>query len=180
MESWVCVSIPGREGHRSGQTFRGSIAIRLSLAALLIAAPACFAQGRVSEFLGVQNWHGTVKITGTGSGSTSGGIYSDVLDGITTNLTIQLDTYNPNIQGWTGTFTGTSAVSAKDVATFGGCNQTFTQTFQGPVGGAGTSFTMHLQGTNQYVFYPSVYEAPGATSSTSNDCVPGTVGGWGP
>ncbi|MGC9973216.1 MAG: hypothetical protein ABSE56_21785 [Bryobacteraceae bacterium] len=161
MKSWVRVSIPG--------------------VALLIAAPVCFAQGRVSEFLGVQNWHGTVKVSGTGSGSTSGGIYSDVWDyGITTNLTIQLDTYNPNIQGWTGTFTGSSAVNAKDVATFGGCNETFTQVFQGSVGGAGTSFTMRLQGTNQYVFYPSVYEAPGATSSTNIDCAPGPVGGTGP
>jgi hypothetical protein len=180
LESWVCVSIPGREGHRSGQTFRSSIAIRLSLAALLIAAPACFAQGRVSEFLGVQNWHGTVKITGTGSGSTSGGIYSDVWDyGITTNIKFQLDTYNPNIQGWTGTFSGDSTVSAKDVASYSGCKQTSTQTFQGSIGGA-SGFTMILRGANQYAFYPMVYEWPGATSSTGYDCVPGTVGGSGP
>jgi hypothetical protein len=37
------------------------------LAFLALAAP-CFSQGRVSEFLGVQNWHGSVTITGTGSG----------------------------------------------------------------------------------------------------------------
>ena len=155
--SWVRVSIPG--------------------VALLLAAPACFAQGRVSEFLGVQNWHGTVKITGTGSGSTSGGIYSDVWQyGITTNITFQLDTYNPNFQGWTGSFTGTSNVNAQDVASFSGCKQTMTQIYQGPVGGAGIGFTMHLQGTNQYVFYPSVYEAQGATSNTNIDCAPGNLG----
>jgi hypothetical protein len=39
---------------------------------------------------------------------------------------------------------------------------------------------MHLQGTNQYVFYPSVYLAQGATSSTSLDCAPGAEGGTGP
>ena len=39
------------------------------LIALLAAAAPCFSQGRVHEFLGVKNWHGTVKVTGTGSGS---------------------------------------------------------------------------------------------------------------
>ena len=68
------------------------------LAAVLLAAPSLFAQGRVSEFLAVQNWHGTVNITGTGSGSTSGGIFSDVWQfGLTSKVTIQLDTFNANI-----------------------------------------------------------------------------------
>ena len=99
--------------------------------------------------------------------------------GITTKINFQLDTYNPNIQGWTGTFTGTSAINAKDVATFSGCNQTSTQIFDGPLP-QGKTFTMVLSGTNQYAFYPSVYEVPGATSSVSLDCAPGTQGGTGP
>ncbi len=151
------------------------------LAAVLLVAPSLFAQGRVSEFLTVQNWHGTVNITGTASGSTSGGIYSDVWQfGITSKVTIQLGVYNPNIQGWTGTYTGTSNVNASDVASFGGCKQTMTQIFQGAVGGAGKTFTLILQGTNQYAFYPSSYQEDGATSSTSNSCTPGTLGGTGP
>lgn len=147
---------------------------------MVVAVPACYAQGRVSEFLGVQNWHGTVKISGTGSGSTSGGPYSDVWDyGVTTNIKFQLDTYNANIQGWTGTFSGDSNVSAKDVASFNGCKQTTTQVFQGSIGGT-SGFTMILRGTNQYAFYPAVYEWPGATSTGFYDCVPGVVTGTGP
>ncbi len=140
----------------------------------------CVAQGRVSEFLTVQNWHGTIKISGQGSGSSNGGIYSDVWDyGITTTINFQLDTYNANIQGWTGTFGGTSVINAKDVASFSGCKQTSTQMFDGKIPD-GTPFTMHLQGTNQYVFYPGVYEVQGATSDVSLDCAPGSQGGTGP
>jgi len=130
--------------------------------------------------LTVKNWHGTVKITGKGSGTRKGGAFSDVWEyGLTTQMDFELDTYNPNIQGWTGTFEGTSVVNAKDVATFGSCNQTSTMMFDGKIGG-GTAFTMILSGTNQYSFYPGVYEAQGATSSVNVDCAPGTQGGTGP
>jgi hypothetical protein len=64
---------------------------KASIAFLAIAAP-CFSQGRVDEFLGVKNWHGTITITGTGSGSTSGGIYSDVWQfGLTSKISFQLE-----------------------------------------------------------------------------------------
>jgi hypothetical protein len=157
-----------------------SLFITVEVAAMALAAQACFAQGRVSEFLTVKNWHGTVNIKGSGTGSSSGGIFSDIWDyGITTTIDLQLDTYNANIEGWTGTFKGNSAINAKDVATFSGCKQTSTQIFQGTFGD-GMKFTMHLQGDNQYVFYPSVYSVQGATSSVSLDCAPGTQGGTGP
>jgi hypothetical protein len=145
--------------------------------AFFMAATGCLGQGRVNEFLGVKAWQGTVAITGNGSGATSGGIYSDVWSySIASNATIQLPTIASNIEGWTGTFTGTSAINAGDVAAFGGCNETFTQTFQGALG-AGKTFTLHLQGDNQYVFYPSDYQAQGGTNSVSLDCVPGVQSG---
>ena len=94
-----------------------------SIAFLALAAP-CFSQGRVDEFLGVKNWHGNITITGTGSGSTSGGIYSDVWQfGLTSKISFQLDTYNANIQGWTGSYMGTTNINASDVATFSNCKQ---------------------------------------------------------
>lgn len=148
--------------------------------ALVITAHGCLAQGRVNEFLGVQNWNGTITITGSGSGSTSGGPYSDVWKySITSNATIQLPTVASNIQGWTGTFAGSAAIDASDVSTSGGCSQTSTQTFQGALG-VGKAFTMHLVNANQYVFYPSDYLAQGGTNSTSNSCAPGTLGGPAP
>jgi hypothetical protein len=151
-----------------------------SLACLALAAAPCFSQGRVDDFLGVKNWHGNITITGTGSGSTSGGIYSDVWQfGLTSKITFQLDTYNPNIQGWTGSYMGTTNINASDVATFSNCKQTSTQLYQGPIP-LNTPFTMTLQGTNQYHFYPAGYLVQGATSNTSLDCVPGTEGGEGP
>ena len=158
----------------------GSTGVARFLAVLFLPAALSFAQGRVSDFLGIQQWHGTVKISGTGSGSTSGGIFKDTWQfGLTTNLSAQLDTYNPNLQGWTGTFTGTSAISASDVSTFSGCTETQMQTFNGTLG-APQGFTLILQGTNQYAFYPAVYKVQGATSSVSLDCAPGTQGGTGP
>ena len=149
------------------------------LAALLAAAPG-FGQGRVDEFLGVANWHGTVTITGTGSGSTSGGIYSDIWQyGLTSKIDFTLDTYNANIQGWQGGYAGTTNINASDKSTFSNCVETMTQTYQGPIP-ANTPFTMRLQGTNQYLFYPAGYLVQGATSQTSFDCAPGIVGGTGP
>ena len=151
---------------------------RWALAALFTTS--CFAQGRVSDFLNIQNWHGTIKITGTGSGSTSGSIVSDVWQfGITSSIDISLDTYNPNFQGWTGTFKGNATINAQDVATLSGCTETFKQYYQGPLG-AGKTFTMRMQGTNEYAFYPSDYDVAGATSTTSNSCAPGDLGGTGP
>ncbi len=148
----------------------------LLLTAALTTAPVCLAQGRVSEFLGVQNWHGTVTITGTGSGSGSGGGVSDVWQyGVTSKATFQLDTYNPNIQGWTGTFTGTSAINAKDVATIGGCAQTMTQIFDGKL--TPGTFTLRVEGTNQYEFYPGNYQAQGGDNEQDNSCAPGKLGG---
>jgi hypothetical protein len=150
-----------------------------SIAFLALAAP-CFSQGRVDEFLGVKNWHGTITITGTGSGSTSGGIYSDVWQfGLTSKISFQLDTYNANIQGWQGSYSGTSNINASDVATFSNCKQTMTQIYQGPIP-VNTPFTMTLQGTNQYHFYPEGYEVQGATSTVSLDCAPGTQSNPGP
>jgi len=64
-------------------------------------------------------------------------------------------------------------------STFGGCTQTSTQTYQGPIPPT-IPFTMRLQGTNQYLFYPAGYLVQGATSNTSFDCAPGTLGGAGP
>ncbi len=149
------------------------------LAALLAAAPG-FGQGRVDEFLGVANWHGTLTITGTGSGSTSGGIYSDIWQyGLTSSISFTLDTYNANIQGWQGSYAGTTNINASDNATFSGCTQTSTQTYQGTIP-LNSPFTMRLQGANQYLFYPAGYLVQGATSNTSFDCAPGTVGGTGP
>jgi hypothetical protein len=153
--------------------------VRIILA-LLMFSHAAFGAGRVDEFLTVKNWHGKITITGKGSGSTKGGAFSDVWDyGITTTINFQLDTYNPNIQGWTGTFSGTTVVNSKDVATFGNCNETFTQMFDGKLP-AGQGFTMILQGDNQYAFYPLVYQVQGATSSVTVDCAPGTQTGTGP
>jgi hypothetical protein len=150
-----------------------------SIAFLALAAP-CFSQGRVDEFLGVKNWHGNITITGTGSGSTSGGIYSDVWQfGLTSKISFQLDTYIANIQGWQGSYSGTTNINGSDVATFGNCKQTMTQTYQGPIPVA-TPFTMTLQGSNQYHFYPYRYDVQGATSTVSLDCAPGTQSSPGP
>lgn len=147
---------------------------------LALAAAPCVAQQGVDAFLGVKNWHGTLKMTGTASGSSNGGPISDVWQfGVTNDVTFQLDTYNPQIQGWTGTFKGTSNLNAQDVETLGDCKITFLQTFQGTLG-AGKTFTMRLQGANQYVFYPSDYQVQGATSTTSTSCAPGTQTGTGP
>jgi hypothetical protein len=155
-----------------------STTARWALAALFTAS--CFAQGRVSDFLNIQNWHGTIKITGSGSGSSTASIVSDVWQfGITSNINIALDTYNPNIEGWTGTFKGTSTINAQDVGTLSGCTETFKEDYEGPLG-VGKTFTLHMQGTNQYVFYPSDYTVEGATSSTTNSCAPGELGGTGP
>jgi hypothetical protein len=150
------------------------------LAGLFIVAGPCLAQGRVDEFLAVKNWHGTVTISGSGSGSSSGGIYSDEWRySISSLAVIELPTFQANIQGWTGTMTGTSIVNAFDTATFGSCIEAQTQVLQAALG-APLTFTMHLQGANEYVFYPSVYSVNGATSLISNTCAPGTTGGTGP
>jgi hypothetical protein len=152
----------------------------MMLSGLFLVAAPCLAQGRVDEFLAVKNWHGTVTITGSGSGSTSGGIYSDVWRySIASLAIIELPTFQANIQGWTGTMSGSSVVNAVDTATFGGCVETLTQALQGRLG-APITFTMHLQGANEYAFYPSVYSVNGATSLVSNTCAPGTTGGTGP
>ena len=149
--------------------------------ALLITGSACFGQGRVSEFLSVNTWHGTVSITGNGSGTTSGGIYTDVWNyKISSSATIQLPTVASNIEGWTGTFTGTTSVVANDVASFSTCNETLEQTGTNVALGVGKTFTLHLQGTNQYVFYPSDYLAAGGTNDVSFSCAPGTEGGAAP
>src|ERR1017187_3737380 len=100
-----------------------------SIAFLALAAP-CFSQGRVDEFLGVKNWHGNITITGNGSGSTSGGIYSDIWQfGLTSKISFQLDTYSANIQGWQGSDAGTTNINASDVATYSNCKQTMTQIY---------------------------------------------------
>jgi hypothetical protein len=41
-------------------------------------------------------------------------------------------------------------------------------------------FTLHLQGNNQYVFYPGNYTFPGANSDVNFSCAPGDEGGTGP
>ena len=149
------------------------------LAGLLAVAPG-FAAGRVDEFLGVKNWSGTVTISGTGSGTSKGGIFSDIWQyGLTSKVNFTLDTYNANIQGWQGGYVGTTNINASDAATFSGCTQTSTQTYQGPIP-ANSPFTMRLQGDNQYLFYPAGYNVQGATSKVSIDCAPGDLGGSGP
>jgi hypothetical protein len=155
------------------------IATWCSLLSLAAATPA-FAAGRVDEFLGVKNWHGTLTITGNGSGSTSGGIFSDVWQyGLTSKISFTLDTYNANIQGWQGSYAGTSNINASDKATFSNCIQTSTQAYQGTVP-SNSPFTLRLQGDNQYLFYPAGYDVQGASSAVSLDCAPGTQGGTGP
>jgi uncharacterized protein (TIGR03437 family) len=145
--------------------------------ALLAASTSVLAQGRVSDFLGVTSWLGTITISGNGSGSSSGGIYTDVWKySVTSSISIQLPTVASNIEGWTGTFTGTSDINALDVSTAGGCSTTYLQTLQSPLG-MGKTFTMHLVNTNQYVFYPSDYQAQSGTSSMSFSCAPGTLSG---
>ncbi len=146
---------------------------------LATAALPCFGAGRVSEFLTVQNWHGTVTITGTGSGSSSAAGVSDVWQyGITSKVSFQLDTYVGNIQGWQGAYSGTSNIDASDVANLSNCKQTMTQRYQGTIP-QNTPFTMSLQGDNQYLFYPAGYQVQGATSTTTLDCG-GTTTGTGP
>ena len=78
-------------GGRPG--FTASTAIPTAVLTILTAASVCYGQGRVSEFLGVKNWHGTVKILGTGSGSTSGGAFSDVWQYGIVLLERQVDAY---------------------------------------------------------------------------------------
>ena len=146
------------------------------LVTLCIAAAPCFAQGRVSEFLGVKNWHGTIQVAGTGSGSSNGGIYSDVWQfGTTSKFDITLDTLNANSQSWTGTFQGTSNLNGSDKATFSNCTETLMETFMGTVG-TGKTFTMHLQGDNQYMFFPSDYTVQGGSSSADISCGGKTTG----
>jgi hypothetical protein len=153
---------------------------RAACLTLLAAATLAWGQGRVDDFLGVQNWHGTLTITGTGSGSTNGGAYSDVWQyGITSNVSFTLPTYNAAIQGWQGSYAGTANINASDVASFSGCTQTSTLMYQGTIPTA-SPFTLLLKGTNQYAFYPSGYLVQGATSNTSLSCAPGNLGGSGP
>src|SRR5215475_13398250 len=114
----------------------------------VLTATWCAAQGRVSEFLGVTKWYGTVTISGSGVGSTSGGIYTDGWDfTITSTASVVLTTPAPNFQGWTGTFAGNTGIVSHDDAVFAGCTEHFSQTYHGPISGV---FTLHLQGDNQY------------------------------
>lgn len=147
--------------------------------ALLLTGVPCFAQGRVSEFLGVKNWHGTVTITGTGSGTSKGGGYSDIWQfGITSKVNFTLDTYNANIQGWQGSYAGTSNINASDKTNLGSCIETATQTYQGTIP-VDSPFTLLLQGDNQYRFYPAGYQVQGAENTIALDCA-GSHGGTGP
>jgi len=150
-----------------------------ALVFLLAAIPAVGA-GRVDDFLGVQNWHGTVSITGTGSGSSNASVYSDIWQyGLTSQVNFALTSYNAKIQGWQGSYSGTSNINASDTATFSGCTQKSTLLFQGSIP-VTTPFTLILQGTNQYAFYPAVYQVQGATSNVTLSCAPGNLGGTGP
>jgi hypothetical protein len=152
----------------------------IELLALLVLAAPGFAAGRVDEFLGVKNWHGTVTITGTGSGTSKGGPFSDIWQyGLTSKVNFTLDTYNANIQGWQGSYSGTANIDASDKATIGSCIQNSSQTYQGTIP-LNSPFTLRLQGDNQYLYYPEGYEVQGAQSTISLDCAPGTMGGAGP
>jgi hypothetical protein len=154
---------------------RSSSPCRIALVSLVLSSTA-FGAGRVDDFLTVKNWHGTLKITGTGSGTSKASSISDVWQyGITSNVSFELLTYDPNIQGWKGTFTGSSNIDASDVSTIGGCTQTFTQMFAGKLDGGG--FVMQLDGTNQYEFYPLAYQSNGGDNETDNSCAPGKMGG---
>jgi len=153
-------------------------AVRRIALVWLIALPLSGA-GRVDEFLGVKTWSGSVTITGSGSGSTQAGGFSDVWQfGITTKITFTLDTYNGLIQGWQGSYSGTTKIDASDKTNLGSCVQTATQTYNGPIP-VNQPFTMRLQGDNQYLFYPAGYQVQGATSTITLDCA-GSTGGTGP
>src|SRR5437763_15310575 len=96
--------------------------------AVFMTAAACLAQARVDEFLGVKNWHGTIRVTGSGSGTSKGGGYSDVWQfGTTSKFDITLDTFGPNGQSWPGTFKGTSKMHATAAATRPNCTQKLNQ-----------------------------------------------------
>ena len=146
--------------------------------ALGLAGPV-FGAGRVDEFLGVKNWHGTVTITGTGSGTSTGGGYSDIWQfGITSKVNFTLDTYVANIQGWQGSYAGTTNINGSDKTNLGNCVETATQTYQGTIP-VNSPFTLVLQGDNQYRFYPEGYQVQGATNTIALDCA-GTTTGTGP
>ena len=138
--------------------------------------------GRVDEFLGVKNWHGTIEYKGSASGSSSGGGVSDVWQfGIDSKFDINLDTYVGLSQSWTGTFKGNANVNATDKFTLSNCTQTLGSSYMGPVG-VDRTFTLNMFGDNQYKFFPSNYVVSGVIGSTDSSCAgknssPGT-GPW--
>src|SRR5262249_49095682 len=136
----------------------------------VLAVGPIFAQGRVSEFVNVKNWHGTIEFTGSGSGTSSGGGITDVWQfGTTSKFDINLDTFVPNSQSWTGTFKGTANLNSTDKFTLSNCVETLSQSFMGAVG-TGKTFTLHLQGSNQYMFFPSDYIVQGVVATTDTSC----------
>jgi len=150
-----------------------------SLFILSACAACCFAQGKVSDFLQTKSWVGKVTAKGSGSGSSSGGGYNDVWSfAIDYSIDVTLDTYDPRMQGWTGTFKGTGKIVAQDKATIPNCVETLSQNYNGPLGDK-KFFTMILIDPDQYSFYPSDYSVDGVTNTVTLDCA-GTTTGTGP
>jgi hypothetical protein len=145
----------------------------LTLGSMCLLATSAVAQGRVGEFLGVQSWHGTVTISAPFTiGTTSGGGFKDDWSAdIASTFTFQLPTEVPLSQSWTGTFRGSSNLDSEDTTSFGTCSQAIELSYLGPLG-AGKAFTLHLQGPNQYQFFPSDYVVAGAKSNVF-DCFGG-------
>jgi|SRR5579872_1598175 len=152
-----------------------------TLGAVCLFAASLMAQGRVDEFLGVQNWHGIVTIYVPTTSGAIYGYFADVdrwSDTLASTLSFQLPTVVSLSQSWTGTFHGSSTLHSLDDAVLGSCELFTALEYSGPIG-TGKGFTLHLQGPNQYMFFPSDYVVAGAIGSSSNTCSPGIVANTG-
>jgi hypothetical protein len=143
-----------------------------TLCLMWFSAASLMAQGRVDEFLGVQNWHGIVTIYVPETEQSFLGLAEPDFSSasLASTLSFQLPTVVSLSQSWTGTFHGSSTVHSLDEARLGTCTLKNSLDYSGPIG-AGKGFTLHLQGPNQYMFFPSDYVVAGATG-TSNSCSP--------
>jgi hypothetical protein len=149
-------------------------------------ASCCFGQGKATDFIATKSWAGTVSIKGSGSGSSNGGGIKDTWSfSLDSEITLSLDTFDPLINGWRGTFKGTGKVVAEDKSVMGNCTQTFSQNFNGVLGDKKTFFLLFHDNTNDYVFNASDPQVAGGTNRVTSDCAPGNFGGdtpvnWGP
>lgn len=148
----------------------------LTLCVMWLSAVSLMAQGRVNEFLAVQNWHGIVTIyVPAATGSSIGLADPDNWNAsLSSTLALTLPTLVSLSQSWTGAFHGSSAVHSSDAAKLGTCELDISLDYSGSIG-VGKGFTLHLQGPNQYMFFPSDYVVAGAVSKSSNTCAPGVT-----